>query len=376
MPTWRNFDRRAFRCSLYEAQDVLVANDDVDLISLDKTWAAWFEERRLRIPLYHDVSQKLIYANLGLKKVQLTKDYDLFIAVCNTYWDLPYINAISRWRDHCKISVCWIDEMWAAEIPGYKYWLNALSQFDYVFMGLNGSVSALSQAAKHPCYWLPAGVDTFRFSPLPDRASRVIDVYSIGRRYDGIHRELLKSAERDKLFYIYDTLAGRNTNTANTEVYDHNQHRDLFANVAKRSRYFMVAAAKMNAFYDTHGQIEIGDRYFEGTAAGTVMIGDAPDCEAFRQLFGWKEAVIRIQPDGSDILAVLGDLGSDPKRVAAIGRRNATEALLHHDWIYRWKEMFRVAGIKPSSRMEAREQRLKDMADFVASAETMRQQSA
>jgi hypothetical protein len=38
------------------------------------------------------------------------------------------------------------------------------------------------------------------------------------------------------------------------------------------------------------------------------------------------------------------------------------EALLHHDWIYRWSEMFRVARIKPSPRMAAREQRLKDMA--------------
>ena len=127
MPTWRNFTRRAFRCGLYEAQDVLAECDDIDLIRLDMAWGAWFDEYWLRTPLYYDVSRKLISRNLGLKKVQLTKDYDMFIAVCNTLWDLPYVNAIERWRDHCRVSVCWIDELWAAQVSDYKYWLHALS---------------------------------------------------------------------------------------------------------------------------------------------------------------------------------------------------------------------------------------------------------
>ena len=242
MPTWRNFTRRAFRCGHYEAQDILVENDDVDLVGLDVTWGAWFKDTSLRRPLYHDVSRKLIYANPGLKKVQLSRDYEVFIALCDTWWDLPYINAIKRWRDHCKISVCWIDEMWAAAIPGYKYWLHALSQFDYVFIGCRGSVSALSQAANRPCHWLPRGIDALRFSPFPDPPARVIDVYSIGRRQEGVHRELLKAAAPGRLFYVYDTLA----NIAATEVYDYRQHRNLFANIAKRSQYFVVAAAKMD----------------------------------------------------------------------------------------------------------------------------------
>jgi len=364
MPTWRNFTRRAFQCNLYEAEDVLVENDDVDLICLNMTWGAWFKESWLRIPLYHDVSRKLIFANLGLKKVQLSRDYDVFIAVCNGYWDLPYINAIERWRDHCKISVCWIDEMWAAQIPDYKYWLPALSQFDYVFIGLKDSVSALSQAANRPCYWLPFGIDALRFSPFPGPPARVIDVYNIGRRHEGIHREMRKATERGELFYVHDTIV----NLANREVYNHQQHRDLFANIAKRSRYFVVAAAKMDALGETQGQVDTGARYYEGAAAGTVMIGEAPDCEAYRELFGWPEAVIQAQPDGSDVMAVLRDLGSDPERTAAISRRNTNEALLRHDWLYRWNEMFRVAGIEPSARAAARERRLKDMADFAASA--------
>src|SRR5208282_5407911 len=195
--------------------------------------------------------------------------------------------------------------------PGHRHWLHALGQFDFVFVGLRGTVSALSQAVNRPCYWLPGGVDALRFSPLPEPAARVIDVYSIGRRYEGIHHEMLKAAERCELFYVHDT----HVNVAHTEVYDHQQHRDLFAKIAKRSQYFVVAAAKMDALDERRGQVEIGHRYYEGAAAGTVMIGDAPDCEAYRELFGWPEAVVQIQPDGSDIMAVLSDLGSDPQRM-------------------------------------------------------------
>jgi len=370
VPTWRNFTRKAHRCGLYEAQDVLVETDDVDLICLDMSWGARVNEYWLRTPLYHDLSRKLIFANPGLRKVRLTRDYDVFIAVCATFWDLPYINAIERWRDHCRISVCWLDELWVSQVPDYKYWLPALNQFDYVFIGCKGTVAGLSQAINRPCYWLPGGIDALRFSPFPDPAARVIDVYSIGRRYEGIHREMLKAAERGKIFYVHDTLA----NVALSEVYDHHQHRNLYANLAKRSRYFVVSAAtmggpKMDALDERRGQVEIGYRYYEGAAAGTVMIGEAPDCEAYSELFGWPEAVIQIDPDGSDIMAVLDNLGSDPERVAAIRKRNTQHALLHHDWVYRWYEMFRVADIDPSPGMAARQRRLKDMADFAASAD-------
>jgi spore maturation protein CgeB len=362
MPTWRNFTTRAFRCGLYEAEDVLVDIDDVDLISLDMTWGKWFTENWLRRPLYHDVSGKLVFANPGLKKVRLSRDYDVFIAVCSTFWDVPYINAVARWRDHCKISVCWIDELWASQILNYKYWLPALSQFDYVFAGCKGTVSALSQVTNRACHWLPGGVDALRFSPFPYPAARVIDVYSIGRRYQGIHDEMLKAAKRGELFYVHDT----HLNLGNAEVYDHRQHRDLLANMAKRSRYFMVGAAKMDALDERQGQVEVGHRYYEGAAAGTVMIGEVPDCEAYRELFGWPEAVIQAHPDGSDIMAVLRDLGADPERTAAIRGRNAKEALLRHDWVYRWNEMFRVTGIKPSPGIAARERHLKDIADFAS----------
>jgi hypothetical protein len=191
-----------------------------------------------------------------------------------------------------------------------------------------------------------------------------VDVYSIGRRYDRVHHELLTAAERGDIFYLHDSHVGGGL----TEVNDYRQHRELFANIAKRSRYFVVATAKMDQTDYRQGQVEVGYRYYEGAAAGAVMIGDAPDCDAYRELIGWPDAVIQIQPDGSDTMAVLNELGSEPDRLAAISRRNTKEALLRHDWSYRWNEMFRVVGIDPSPRKAAREQRLKHLAEIFGNA--------
>ena len=203
------------------------------------------------------------------------------------------------------------------------------------------------------------GLDTIRFSPFPNPPDRSIDVYSIGRRWEGVHQALLRAVSEDQLFYVYDFYQGM----ARMEPIDYKQHRDLFANMAKRSKYFLVSPGKMNCPEETQGQVEIGYRYCEGAAAGAVMIGQAADCEAFRELFPWPDAVVEIRPDGSDVLDVLADLDSNPARVSAISRRNAAESLLRHDWIHRWKKIFQLSGIEPSPGMTAREEHLKSLAD-------------
>jgi hypothetical protein len=93
-----------------------------------------------------------------------------------------------------------------------------------------------------------------------------------------------------------------------------------------------------------------------------VLVGHAPDCDAFRQAFDWPDAVIEMKPDSSDAVRILAELAAQPERLQEISRRNAVEALLRHDWLYRWKEIFAIAGFKLTPAMEAREARLKMLA--------------
>ena len=367
MPTWRDFTRRAFQCGLYEAQDVLAETDHAELVHVEASSNFRAKETLQRRLLYHDFTKRLVYKNPGLLPVRLTQNYDAFIAVCQSHPDFLYVNAIEGWRDRCKTSICWIDELWVARIPLYKHWLHALRRFDYVFTGSCGSVTALSEAIGKKVYWLPNAVDAIRFSPYPRGPERAIDVYSIGRRFAGVHGKLVQMADRGEIFYVYDTARG-----ADSDTMDAREHRTLFANMAKRSRYFMVGAGKLDDFAETRGQIEFGPRYYEGSAAGAVLLGQAPkQLPAFQEMCGWPDSVIEVNPDGSDVAEVMANLDANPERWQQISRRNTAEALRRHDWIYRWKEMFRVAGIPLSEGMLEREKRLQElaaMADRIASS--------
>ncbi len=360
MPTFSAFARNAFRTALYEAQDVLVGCNDVDLIPLEPSNGFAFREKWLTRLVNHDVSRRLVSLNPGLRPVRLTRDYDLFMFVCSDFQDVWYANAIEGWRDHCRTSVCWIDELWSGHVPQIQYWLPILNRFDHVILGIGGSGKALGDAIGRPCHEIQAGVDAIRFSPYPNPPARVIDVYSIGRRWAGIHRALLKLAATKKIFYIYDTL----DNAGYSKTPDYAQHRDLYANKAKRSRFFIVAPGKMNSPEETHGQVTLGFRYFEGLAAGAVLVGQAPDCEAYRRHFDWPQAVIEIQPDGSDVVEVFARLSADPERLREISCRNAEEALRRHDWVYRWREILGIAGLKPTPAMEAREKQLGELVEL------------
>jgi hypothetical protein len=343
----------AFQCGHLEAQDVLAECDDVDLICLEAEPGFPRKQYWLRRLMYHDFSKKLAFLNPGVKPIRLTRDYDLLVVMCQTYWDFLYVNAIENWKDRCKRSICWIDELWAANLPYYRHWLPSLNRFDHVVVGMNGTVAGLSDALGRRCHYVPAGVDAIRFSPYPKPAPRVIDVYSVGRKWEGIHQALLAQSANGDLFYSYDTLQ-----TGESQAVDHRQHRMLYASMAKRSRFFTVAPGKVTETQETQGQIEVGFRYYEGAAAGTIMIGQAPDCDHFRAMFDWPNVVVPIKSDGSDVTKVLARLRADPHLMGEISRRNAVGSLLRHDWIYRWKSILELAGLPPSPRMAERQAHL------------------
>ncbi len=100
------------------------------------------------------------------------------------------------------------------------------------------------------------------------------------------------------------------------------------------------------------------------------MIGQAPDRDSFRRMFPWPDAVINIQPDGSDVLDVIARLERVPEQVLTISQMNAAEALLRHDWVYRWKELLQLAGLDPAPAMAARERRLRELADLICPTAT------
>jgi len=357
MPTARNISHKAFECGLYEAQDVLRDAADVDMVALEPAAGFRMRERWHNRLSYRDLTNRIVLSNPGLQPVRLDREYDLFLACCQSYEDLVYVNAIENWKDKSRVSACWLDEVWTASIPRYRHWMAAISQFDHIFLANRSSVKPLSEATGRPCYWLPAGVDTVRFSQFPACPPRVVDVFSIGRRRPGMHDSLMRLAKSRQLYYLYDTCK---ISVAN--VYDPQEHRETFANTAKRSRFFLVAPPKFDELAETAGETDIGYRYYEGSAAGAVLLGQRANIDIFDQLFDWPDVVIEVNPDGSDLEKIVTDLLATPERLAAIGRRNAAEALRRHDWIYRWRTLLQTCGMEVPAGLTERAHALESLA--------------
>jgi hypothetical protein len=342
---------------MYEFEDVICEIDDVELLAPEPYSSLIVK----RLPNRIKRLIPFIGLNPGTRKLRLNRSYDLFVALCLFPTDLAPLNVIKGWRARCRTSVCFLAEIWADKLHKWKHHMKILSQFDYVVLNCSGSVQPIQDAIRRPCFYIPPGVDAIRFCPYPNPPLRCIDVYNFGRKSQVTHQALLKIAEQKQIFYIYDTLNKMETSF-------HKQHRSLTANIAKRSRYFMGNAAKIDQEVETHGQSEIGYRFFEGAASGTVMIGEPPKNEAFRKYFDWSDAVIHVPFDEPDIAKVLADLDSKPDRLEEIRRTNIVQSLLRHDWVYRWRAILDIVGLKPRPALVDREKRLKRLAEDVKKA--------
>ena len=268
-------------------------------------------------------------------------------------------NAVSNLRDVCKISVCLLDELWVNEIVKRRHFLPILAKFDVVMLYYSQTVKPLSERIGVKCAYLPPGVDAISFCPYPNPPQRFIDVYSIGRRSQITHEKLLDMARETGLFYLHDTIGG-------SQAIDSREHRALFAKLAKRSRYFIVNPGKIDEPHVRGGQIEVGNRYFEGAASGAIMVGERPNNEAFEDLFDWPGAVAPLPYDLRDIDAVIKDLDRDPERQDKIRRTGIVQSLLRHDWVYRWEKILEVAGLEPMQGAIERKKRLRKLADVVS----------
>ena len=161
---------------------------------------------------------------------------------------------------------------------------------------------------------------------------------------------------------MYDTINS-------LDGYDLNEHRQLYVNLAKRSRYFLVNPGKIDKSKETGGQHEFGYRYFEAAAAGTLMIGErAHNNKEFDRIFDWEGAVVDL-PFGSERIGdIIREVDRDPVRQSQIRKRNITECLLRHDWAYRWESMLQLAGLAPLPALVQRKKRLQQLADQVQQA--------
>jgi len=346
-----------FRCPHYEFEDLICRMDSADLIAPER--GRWYERR-------HALAKRLAWhspliLNPGVNKIDVSGIYDLFFTICGSPVDLLAVNALD-WQKVARRSICLIDEMWVKQLRAYRFYLEILAKFDCVMFYYSETAKAVNDAIGHRCRFLAPGIDALLFSPYPSLSRRVVDVYSIGRRSEATHLALLRLANETGRFYIHDSVSGSHAINAK-------EHRLLFANTAKRSRYFIVNPALIDLHAVRGDQNEMGNRYFEGAAAGAIMIGERPKNEEFAKMFDWPDAVLDLPYGSGDVGKIMDEVESQPCWEETMRRNNVVQALLRHDWAYRWEAVLRAAGLDPLQGLLERKNRLGRLAKEISISE-------
>jgi hypothetical protein len=350
------FGKALFRCPHFEFEDIICEIDSAELLAPELGPSDRRSNLATRLA-YHAP----VLLNPGIQRTSAKGHYEILFTICGYPQDLIMFNAVSNLKENCRTSVCLLDELWINDIVQHRHFLRILAKFDVVMLYYSQTVKPLSEIIGCRCVFLPPGADTVLFCPEPDPPERVIDVYSIGRRSGITHQKLLDMARESRLFYLHDSIGG-------SQAINSKEHRALFANVAKRSRYFIVNPGKIDEPTRRGRQMEIGNRYFEGAACGAIMIGERPDNEVFEELFDWPHAVTRMPYDSRDIDVVIKELDGDPQRQDEIRRTGVLQALMRHDWVYRWEAILNAVGLDPMQRLLERKDHLRSLAEAVSRA--------
>jgi hypothetical protein len=359
----RRLSRLVAFCQHYELEDVVAEVTGADRVEVGARGALERSRRAYRLARFGTRSRRIARALAPLPgAVRLERDYELFFPVFNNAYELYALNAVEGWRQRSRKAACFVSEIWRQELPGYL--VELLAPFDHVFVGVRHPVEEVARIAGRPCTYLPLAADVLRFAPPPDAAERPIDVCNIGRRSPVTHAALLERARERPFFYYYDTVAasGAGGKQRTFTVDDAAEHRLLLAGLLRRSRYFIANRGRVNEPEFTRGRDEVSGRFYEGAAAGTVMLGEAPRTDEFARQFDWPDAVIPLPFDSPDVGRILDGLDQDPGRLAAIRRDNVAQSALRHDWGRRLRAVYDTLGLAPTRGMLEREQRLDALA--------------
>jgi hypothetical protein len=342
-------------CLAYEFEDTLQEVTDALRIDSIDLRALEFSRRAYKLVRLASGSSTLARALAPYPRAAvLDRDFDLFFPVFSHTYELYSLASIRNWRQRCRTAACFITEVWPDRLP--EYLLELLSAFDHVFIGNHHSVREVARVTGRPCSYLPLATDVLRFAPFSCDQPRPIEVCNIGRRSSVTHQALLEDAEQRRSFYYYDTVAasGADLKQRTFHVDSPHEHRRMLASVLKHSSYYIANRSYVNKPEFTAGRDVISARFYEGAAAGTIMIGEPPRTEEFKQQFDWPDAVIHMPFDCPDVAKRLVEMNGDHEWLRAVRRSNVREAAKRHDWLHRIRVVFDTLGLAPTEKMRAR----------------------
>lgn len=360
----RNYETHVSRACGYEFEDLICDQLDYARLIAPKGIGRFGIRQRLGTQLTRRTGWQNVPMLLspGAERLSVGDEHELLFFSAAQLRDLTALASVPDWREKSRFAVCWLQELWARDISDRNHMFDILNQFDHVICPFYHSLEPLQNRLSVPVSYLPWGVDVELFCPYPNPPARVIDIAGIGVVPKDTERALVRYADEIGGFFHYQTVFGP------SETRSHSEHRQNYAGLLKRSKYFLSYAAKFTNS-ERGRQVEFGLRYVEGVAAGTVMLGEPIDNPAYHEWFGWQDAVIPLAPEATEPEALIRQLEREPERMDAVRRANLTAALTRLDNLYRWRDVLKLAGLPETPGMQARQIRLHKLAGIVGAVD-------
>lgn len=262
--------------------------------------------------------------------------YDACLLVAmGRHW-LPGLTFIRSLRTICKKIIVYLFDAWVGDLPAIVKYHRVWELVDDLFVSFDHAVQPYASALPCGVHYLPQAVEPRWFYGA--RASRPIDVLSVGRRLEAVHKTLLAMSREREMLYQYQTHAA-------PLAIDFYENQELVGTLCRASRLHVSwSVAATNAARRTEGSA-VTARWFESAASGGVVVGLAPMSPEFGRLFPYPDFVHEI-PAPNDHLHTREILE------AALATRDVSErqalaehARTAHSWEARWRNIVATCGV-------------------------------
>lgn len=214
-----------------------------------------------------------------------------------------------------------------------------------LFVPVKHSVAEFQSCYQIPVSYLPLASDVLQFGDASKH--KFIDVNGYGRQ-DIMCSELLSNAYNrrgsNRIYYHTDHMSI-------SGVPEHYAHRRFFWQILRGSKIalaFDALAANNNGRFTFSF---VGQRWFESTAAGCVIVGKRPTCPEMNELFPLENSTIELPDDERHMLPFIEALLKEPEKLALIGKNNYLHALTANDWRHRISDMLTHIPISPPEQL-------------------------
>jgi hypothetical protein len=357
IPSLRRVRHHPVFSAVYECEDVIASVSDADVAAMQ-----FRNSTTARLsPLTEKVVRRLGRRPIGFpyyEPVELEHDYDVLFEFVVGLPEIEVLDGLRDWRRRCATAVLFIWELWPASLEEFRAFYRSLDRFDHIYVGTQMVAEQLSARLGREVRWLAPGTDVLRFRPRPPD-QRTIDILSLGRRSDTQHQAA--SQLRDELgwHYVYDTASGMS-------IEDHVEHRTLVAENLSHAKFFLSNRGKFNDTSESAGVHDFGNRFFDGTAGGAVIVGEFAHTTGFDSCFDWGDIGIDLPAADPTLAKVLASRAHDTDWLAEVSIRNASETARRHDWAHRWASVLDDIGVAHgpvlTSRLEQLDARSRDLA--------------